>query len=132
MAKYLQRERQGPFSLRLHHAIELLIRVHCSVDVAPTSIPPARKCNLDRAVQLLLHITPALLQSLDARGSRQARYSGYWVGRFNSLVEWLALYVTNAMGGSEELTDELRCRLAAELTHQRGGKSKAASALLNI
>lgn len=39
-AKYLQRERRGPFLLPLRHAIRLLTRTHGAVAAAPEPVPP--------------------------------------------------------------------------------------------
>lgn len=61
-----QRERRGPYGLRLRYSIHFFITTRRAVVVAPEPLPPDPGCNLDRGVQLL-RTTPATLQSSGGR-----------------------------------------------------------------
>ena len=87
--------------------------------------------NLNRATKLL-HITPALLQSSDGRCSRQGRYNKYTRGELTDLNDWLVVFGGSSRRKAREDTPEARRTRASKLAHERGGITKAASALISL
>ena len=85
--------------------------------------------NLERATKLL-HITPALLQSSDGRCSRQGRYTEYTRGELTVLIDLLVVFTERSRQKAREDTPEARRIRASKLPHERGGITKAASALI--
>ena len=86
--------------------------------------------DLERATKLL-HITPALLQSSDGRCSRQGRYNEYAREKLAGLSDWLVVFAGRSRQKAREDTPEARQLRASKLAHERGGITKAASALVS-
>ena len=107
-------------------------QAHNALQVAPAGGPhnEALVTNLERATKLF-HITPALLQSWDGRCSRQGRYNEYARGDLAGLIDWLVVFAGRSRQKEREDTPEARRVRASKLAHQRGGITKAASALIS-
>ena len=121
-----------PFARSLRHALRIFCQAHNALQVAPAGGPhnEALVTNLERATKLL-HITPALLQSSDGRCSRQGRYNEYARGELTGLIDWLVVFAGRSRQKAREDTPEARRIRASKLAHQRGGITKAASALVS-
>ena len=121
-----------PFARSLRHALRIYCQAHNALQVAPAGGPhnEALVTNLERAAKLL-HITPALLQSPDGRCSRQGRYNEYTRGELTGLIDWLVVFAGRSRQKAREHTPEARRIRASTLAHQRGGITKAASALIS-
>ena len=85
---------------------------------------------LERATKLF-HITPALLQSSDGRRGRQGRQNEYTRGELTGLIDCLVVFAGRSRQKAREDTPEARRIRASKLAHQRGGITKAASALIS-
>ena len=131
-AKAVRQEHRMPFARSLRHALRIFCQAHNSLQVAPTGGPHNETLvtNLERATKLL-HITPALLQSSDGRCSRQGRYNEYGRGELTGLIDWLVVFAGRSRQKAREDTPEARRIRASKLAHQRGGITKAASALVS-
>ena len=105
-------------------------RAHNALQVAPAGGPhnEALVTNLERATKLL-HTTPALLHSSDGRCSQQERYNEYTRGELTGLIDWLVVFAGRSRQKAREDTFEARRIRASKLAHERGGITKAASAL---
>ena len=121
-----------PFARSLRHALRTFCQAHIALQVAPPGGPhnEALVTNLERATKLL-HITPALLQLSDRRCSRQGRYNEYARGELTGLIDWLVVFAGRSRQKTREDTPEARRIRASKLAHQRGGITKAASALVS-
>ena len=121
-----------PFARSLRHALRIFCQAHNALQVAPAGGPhnEALVTNLERATKLL-HITPALLQSSDGRCSRQGRYNEYVREELTGLIDWLVVFAGRSRQKEREDTPEARRTRASKLAHQRGGITKAASALVS-
>ena len=121
-----------PFSRSLRHTLRIFCQAHNALQIAPAGGPhnEALVTNLERATKLL-HITPALLQSSDGRCSRQGRYNEYARRELTGLIDWLVVFAGRSRQKAREDTPEARRRRASKLAHQRGGVTKAASALIS-
>ena len=121
-----------PFARSLRHALRIFCQAHNALQVAPAGGPhnEALVTNLERSIKLL-HITPALLQSSDGRCSRQGRYNEYARGELTGLIDWLVVFAGRSRQKAREDTPETRRIRASKLAHQRGGITKAASALVS-
>ena len=130
-AKAVRQEHRMPFARSLRHALRIFCQAHNALQVAPTGGPhnEALVTNLERATKLL-HITPALLQSSDGRCSRQGRYNEYARGELTGLIDWLVVFAGRSRQKAREDAPEARRIRASKLAHQRGGITKAASALV--
>ena len=130
-AKAVRHEHRMPFARSLRHALRIFCQAHNALQVAPTGGPhnEALVTNLERVTELL-HITPALLQSSDGRCSRQGRYNEYTRGELTGLFDWLVVFAGRSRQKAREDTPEARRIRASKLAHQRGGITKAASALI--
>ena len=106
-------------------------QAHNALQVAPAGGPhdEALVTNLERATKLL-HITPALLQSSDGRCSQQGRYNEYTREELTGLIDWLVVFAGRSRQKAREDTLEARRIRASKLAHERGGITKAASALI--
>ena len=131
-AKAVRQEHRIPFARSLRHALRIFCQAHNALQVAPAGGPhnEALVTNLERATKLL-HITPALLQSSDGRYSRQGRYNEYARGELTGLIDWLVVFVGRSRQKAREDTPEARRIRASKLAHQRGGITKATSALIS-
>ena len=131
-AKAVRQEHRMPFARSLRHALRIFCQAHNALQVAPAGGPhnEALVTNLERATKLL-HITPALLQSSDGRCSRQGRYNEYARGELTGLIDWLVVFAGRSRQKAREDTPEARRIRASKLAHQRGGITKAASALVS-
>ena len=131
-AKAIRQEHRMPFARSLRHALRIFCQAHNALQVAPAGGPynEALVTNLERATKLL-HITPALLQSSDGRCSRQGRYNEYARGELTGLIDWLVMFAGRSRQKAREDTPEARRIRASKLAHQRGGITKAASALVS-
>ena len=129
-AKAVRQEHRMPFVRSLRHALRIFCQAHNALQVAPAGGPhnEALVINLERATKLL-HTTPALLQSSDGRSSRQGRYNEYARGELTGLIDWLVAFAGRSRQKAREDTPEARRIRASKLAHQRGGITKAASAL---
>ena len=130
--KAVRPEPQTPFARSLRYALRIFCRAHNSLQVAPAGGPhsEALVTSLERATKLL-HIILALLQSSDGRCSRQGRYNentrknwraslaGWWYSRED---------VDKKQG---KITPKARRIQAIKLAHERGGITKAVSALIS-
>ena len=105
---------------------------HNALPVAPAGGPhnEALVTNLERATELL-QITPVLLQSSDGRCSRQGCYNEYTRGGLTGLIDWLVVFARRSRQKSREDTHEARRTRASKLAHDKGGITKAASALIS-
>ena len=110
----------------------IFCQAHNALQVAPAGGPynEALVTNLERAIKLL-HITPALLQSSDGRCSRKGRYNEYTRGELTDLIGWLVVFAGRGLQKAREDTPETRRIQASKLAHERGGITKAASALMS-
>ena len=131
-AKAVRQEHRMPLARSLRHALRSFCQAHNALQVAPAGGPhnEALFTNLERATKLL-HITPALLQSSDGRCSRQGRYNEYARGELTGLIDWLVVFAGRSRQKARENTPEARRIRASKLAHQRGGITKAASALIS-
>ena len=131
-AKAVRQEHRMPFARSLRHALRISCQAHNALQVAPAGGPDneALVTNLERATKLL-HITPALVQSSDGRCSRQGRYNEYARGELTGLIDWLVVFAGRTRQKAREDTPEARRIRASKLAHQRGGITKAASALVS-
>ena len=131
-AKEVRQEHRMPFARSLRHALRIFCQAHNALQVAPAGGPhnEALVTNLERATKLL-HITPALLQSSDGRCSRQGRYNEYARGELTGLIDWLVVFASRSRQKAREDTPEARRIRASKLPRQRGGITKAASALIS-
>ena len=131
-AKAIRQEHRMPFARSLRHVLRIFCQAHNALQVAPAGGPnnEALVTNLERATKLL-HITPALLQSSDGRCSPQGRYNEYARGELTGLIDWLVVFAGRSRQKSREDTPEARQIRASKLAHQRGGTTKAASALVS-
>ena len=107
-------------------------QAHNALQVAPAGDPhnEALVTNRERATKLL-HITSALLQSSRGQCSRQGRYNEYVRGELTGLLGWLVVFAGRSRQKAREDTPEARRIRASKLAHQRGGTTKAASALIS-
>ena len=107
-------------------------QAHNALQVAPAGSPnnEALVPNLERAAKIL-HITPALLQSSDGRCSRQGRCHEYARGELTGVIDWLVVFAGRSRQKAREDTPEACGIRASKLAHQRGGITKAASALIS-
>ena len=110
---------------------DFFCQAHNALQVSPAGGPhnEALVTNLEKDTKLL-HITPALLQSSDGRCSRQGRYNEYARGELTGLIDWLVVFAGRSRPKAREDTPEARRVRASKLAHQRGGITKAASALI--
>ena len=131
-AKSVRQEYRMPFARSLRHALRIFCQAHNAVQVAPAGGPhnEALVTNLERATKFL-HITPALPQSSDGRCSRQGRYNEYARGELTGLIDWLVVFAGRSRQKARKDTPEARRIRASKLAHQRGGITKAASALIS-
>ena len=131
-AKAVRQEHRMPFARSLRHALRIFCQAHSALQVAPAGSPhnEVLVTNLERATKLL-HITPALLQSSDGRCSRQGRYNEYVRGELTGLIDWLVVFAGRSRQKAREDTPEARRIRVSKLAHQRGGITKAASALVS-
>ena len=131
-AKAVRQEHRMLFARSLRHALCIFCQAHNALQVAPAGGPhnEALATNLERATKLL-HITPALQQSSDGRCSRQGRYNEYTRGELTGLIDWLVVFAGRSRQKAREDTSEARRIRASKLAHQRGGITKAASALIS-
>ena len=131
-AKAVWQEHRMPFARSLRHALRTFCQAQNALQVAPAGGPhnEALVTNLERATKLL-HITPALLQSSDGGCSRQGRYNEYARGELTGLINWLVVFAGRSRQKAREDTPEARRIRASKLAHQRGGITKAASALVS-
>ena len=116
----------------VHPTLRIFCQAHNALQIAPAGGPHNETLvtNLERATKLL-HITPALLQSSDGRCSRQGRYNEYARGELTGLIDWLMVFSGRSRQKAREDTPEARRIRASKLAHQRGGITKAASALIS-
>ena len=121
-----------PFARSLRHALRTFGQAHNGLQVAPAGGPhnEALVTNLERATKFL-HITPALPQSSDRCCSRQGHYDEYTRGELTGLIDWLVVFAGRSRQKAREDTPEARRIRARTLAHQRGGLTKAASALIS-
>ena len=121
-----------PFARSLRHALRIFCQAHNALQVTPAGGPhnEALVTNLERDNKLL-HITPALLQSSDARCSRQGRYKEYARVELTGLIDWLVVFAGRSRQKAREDTSEARRIRASKLAHQRGGITKVASAVIS-
>ena len=131
-AKAIRQEHRMPVARSLMHALRIVCQAHSALQVVPVGGPhnEALVTNLERATKLL-HITPALLQSSNERCSRQGRYNEYAGGELTGLIDWLVVFADRSRQKAREDTPEARRIRASKLAHQRGGITKAASALIS-
>ena len=132
-AKEVRQEHRMPFALSLRHALpNFFCQAHNALQVAPAGDPhnEALVTNRERATKLL-HITSALLQSSRGQCSRQGRYNEYVRGELTGLLGWLVVFAGRSRQKAREDTPEARRIRASKLAHQRGGTTKAASALIS-
>ena len=132
-AKAVGQEHRMPFARSLRHALRIFYQAHNALQVAPAGGPhnEALVTNLERATKLL-HITPALVQSSDGRCNREGRYNEYARGELTGLIDWLVVFAGKSRQKALEDTPEARRIRASKLAHQRGGITKAASALISL
>ena len=132
MAKAVRQEHRMSFARSLRHALRIFCQVHNALPVAPAGGPHNETLvtNLERATKLL-QITPALLQSSDGRCSRQGRYNEYTRGGLTGFIDWLVVFARRSRQKAREDTPEARRTRATKLAHERGGITKAASALIS-
>ena len=131
-AKAVRQEHRMPFVRSLRHALRtFLSSSQCSTG-SPAGGPhnEALVTNLERATKLL-HITPALLQPMDGRCSQQGRYNEYTRGELTGLIDWLVVFAGRSRQKARNDTFEARRIRASKLAHERGGITKAASALIS-
>ena len=154
-AKHVRPEHRQLFGKYLTHAIRLFVQAHGRIRARGTvassqaqgladSSPiagvegssqaqgscQADHTRLERAVKLL-HVTPALLQSIDGRIPRQRRYELFAAGEIGRMLEWLISFAKQGpprTGNAD--ASSIRARVE-HLAHQRGGITKAASLLLS-
>ena len=131
-AKAVRQEHRMPFARSLRHALRTFCQAHNALQVAPAGGPhnKALVINLERATKLL-HITPGLLQSSDRRCNRPGRYNECTRRERTGLIDWLVVFVGRSRKKAREDTPEARQIRAINLAHQRGGITKAASALIS-
>ena len=131
-AKTVRQEHRRAFARSLRHALCMFCQAQNALQVAPAGGPhnEALVTNLERATKLL-HITPALLQSTDRRCSRQGRYNEYARRELTGLIDWLVVFAGRSRQKAREDTPEARRIRSSKLAHQRGGITKAASALVS-
>ena len=131
-AKAVRQEHQMPFARNLRHTLSIFCQAHNALQVASASGPhnEAVVINLERATKLL-HITPALLQSSDGRCSRQQRYNEYTRGELMGLIDWLVRFAGRRRQKPTKDAPKARRIRASKLAHERGGTTKAASALVS-
>ena len=131
-AKAVRQEHRMPFARSLRHALRIFCRFHNALQVASAGGPhnEALVTNLKRAPKLL-HITPAILQSSDGHCSRQGRYDEYTRGELTGLIVWLVVFTGKRRQKAWESIPEARRIRASKLAHERGGITKAASALIS-
>ena len=131
-AKAIRQEHLMLFARSMRHALRIFCQAHNALQVAQAGDPhnEALVTNLERATKVL-HITPALLQSSDGRCSRQGNYNEYTRGELTGLVDWLVVFAGRSRQKAREDTPEARQIRASKLAHERGGITKAASALIS-
>ena len=131
-AKAVRQEHRMPFARSLRNSLRIFCQAHNALQVSPAGGPhnEALVTNLERATKLL-HITPGLLQSSDGRCSRQGRYNECARGELTGLIDWLVVFAGRSQQKAREDTPEARRIRASKLAHQRGGITKAASALIS-
>ena len=124
-------EHQMPFARSLRHALRILCQAHNAHQVAPAGglHNEALVTNRERTTKLF-HITPALLQSADERCRRQRSYNEYTTGELTGLTDWLVVAGTSRQKAREDTPEAPGIR-PSKLTHERGGITKAASALVS-
>ena len=132
-AKAVRQEHRIPFARSLRHALRIFCQAHNALQVTPAGGPhnEALVTNLERATKLL-HITPALLQSSDGRCSWQGRYNEYARGELTGLIDWLVVFAGRSRQKARKDTPKAYRIRASKLAHQRGGITKAASALVSL
>ena len=130
-AKAVRQEHQRPFARSLRHALRIFCQAHNALQMASAGGPHNRALltNLERATKLL-PIPPPPLQSSNGRCSQQARYNKYTRGELTGLVDWLVVFAGRSRQKAREDTPEARRIRARKLSHERGGITKAASALI--
>ena len=131
-AKAVRQEHREAFARSLQHALRIFGQAYNAPQVAQADNPHTATLHkdLERATKLL-HITPALIQSLDGRCSRQGRYNEYARGELAGLIDWLVVFAGRSRQKAREDTPEARQLRASKLAHERGGITKAASALVS-
>ena len=130
-AKHIRREHRQLFNKFLLHVIKLFLQAHGSLrPISTEEPPPAAHTNMERAIKLL-HVTPALLQSVDGRLTRQSRYELFAVGDLGTMLAWLVSHAKQATRPPTQDDAATKRARAENLAHQRGGLSKAASLLLS-
>ncbi|CAM9580141.1 unnamed protein product [Ascophyllum nodosum] len=130
-AKAVQQEHRMSFARSLKHALHVFCQAHNALQVAPGGPHnEALVTNLERATKLL-RIIPALLQSSDGRCSQQGRYNEYTRGELTDLIDWLVVFAGRSQQKAREDTPEAHRIRASKLAHERGGITKAASALIS-
>ena len=126
----MTRRMTGPDCAVTCNLINIHTYTHTYIHTAGVPHKEALVTNLERATKLL-HITPALLQSSDGRCSRQGRYNEYARGELTGLIDWLVVFAGKSRQKAREDTPEARRIRTSKLADQRGGITKAASALIS-
>ena len=130
-AKAVRQKHRMPFARNLRHALRIFCQPHNALQVGPAGGPhdDALVTNLERATKLL-HITLALLKSSDGRCSRQGHYNERTRGELTGLIDWLVVFAGRSRQKAREGTPKARQIRVSKLVHERGGITKAASALI--
>ena len=132
-AKLVWQEHRMPCARSLRHALRFFCQAHNALQVAPAGGPhnEALVTNLEKATKFL-HITPSFQQPSDGRCIRQGRYNDYYTrGEVTGLIDGLVVFARRSRQDAREDTPEARRIRARKLGHQRGGITKAASALIS-
>ena len=131
-AKAGRQEHRIPFARSLRHALRIFCEDHDALQVAPAGGPHNETfvTNLERATKLL-RIGPALLQSSD--GLCKGHYNEYTRGELTGLIDWLVVFAGRSRQKAREDTLAVRRIRANKLliAHERGGITKATSALIS-
>ena len=130
-AKAVRQEHRMPFARSLRYSLRIFCQAHNALQVGPASGPhdEALVINLERATKLL-YIPLALLKSSDGRCSRQKHYNECTRGELTGLIDWLVVFAGRSRQKAREGTPKARRIRASKLAHERGGITKAASALI--
>ena len=130
--KAVRQEHRLSFARSLRYALRIFCQAHNALQVASAGGPhnEALVTNLEKATKLF-HTTPALVQPSDGRCSRQGRSNEYTRVELTGLIDWLVVFAGRSRQKAREDPPEPRRTRASNLAHERGGITKAASALIS-
>ena len=133
-AKAVRQERQTSFAGSLRHAQRILcqaLNALLQVALAGDLHNDALVTNPEIAIKLLHTNRLFYSQSSDERCSRQGRYNEYTRRELVDHIDWRVVCTERGRQKAREDTPQARRIRTSKLTHERGGITKAADALIS-